>query len=167
MSQKWKMCLVSERGQTRAWIFITCTATRWRRPIHQAELSCWSQTFPIKTTPPQPLHAPSHCCCCCCLRCESRRSIHMGGEEREWKRAEGFWTLRPARPVLADVPRLQLFHNFSRVYRIPWTEPALFCFVFFLPITNINIKGCWCSQWCGWSHRAREEGVQPGSLGRY
>lgn len=51
MSQKWKMCLVSERGQTRAWIFITCTATRWRRPIHQAELSCWSQTFPIKTPP--------------------------------------------------------------------------------------------------------------------
>lgn len=54
MSQKWKMCLVSERGQTRAWIFITCTATRWRRPIHQRELSCWSQTFPIKT--------PRQCC---------------------------------------------------------------------------------------------------------
>lgn len=57
MSQKWKMCLVSERGQTRAWIFITCTATRWRRPIHQAELSGRSQTFPIKT--PSPAAPPS------------------------------------------------------------------------------------------------------------
>lgn len=50
-SQKWKMCLVSERGQTWAWKFITCTATRWRQPIHQAELSPRSQTFPIKRLP--------------------------------------------------------------------------------------------------------------------
>lgn len=48
-SQKWKMCLVSERGQTWAWKFITCTATRWRQPIHQAKLSPRSQTFPIKS----------------------------------------------------------------------------------------------------------------------
>lgn len=51
MSQKWKMCLVSERGQTWAWKFITCTATRWRQPIHQPELAPRSQTFPIKRLP--------------------------------------------------------------------------------------------------------------------
>lgn len=45
------MCLVSERGQTWAWKFITCTATRWRQPIHQAKLSPRSQTFPIKRLP--------------------------------------------------------------------------------------------------------------------
>lgn len=131
MSQKWKMCLVSERGQTRAWIFITCTATRWRRPIHQAELSRWSQTFPIKTPLPHHHHplAASRSC-----------SVKAGGpsawEEREMRECERsketcfaqLWTLRPAHriPSLTASPWLHWLQHFSLISAFSlflWTGP--------------------------------------------
>lgn len=87
------MCLVSERGQTRAWIFITCTATRWRRPIHQAELSRWSQTFPIKT-PPSSTHHHHHHHLAIALR---KQEVHPHGrkerEESVKERGELFCTV--------------------------------------------------------------------------
>lgn len=133
MSQKWKMCLVSERGQTRAWIFITCTATRWRRPIHQAELSRWSQTFPIKT-PPTP--TPTHTLSLPLLHCESRRSFRMGGKREE--RRDLFCTVmnfktstpHPQFGRCSAAPLVSLFFSHECLL---WTEPGLF-----LAITFIN-----------------------------
>lgn len=158
MSQKWKMCLVSERGQTRAWIFITCTATRWRRPIHQAELSRWSQTFPIKTPPPPPL--PSLCCLSLSL-CESRRSVRMGGKRDKWvwKRKQTcfaqLWTSSPAQhiPSLTAFPWLHRLHHFyliSAFVLFLWSGPDLF-----LAITLSILL--WPAEWT----------VRKGRIGRH
>lgn len=45
-SWMWKMCLLSERGQTWVQIFITCAETRWRQHIHHGNVS---HPFPIKS----------------------------------------------------------------------------------------------------------------------
>lgn len=151
------MCLVSERGQTRAWIFITCTATRWRRPIHQTELSRWSQTFPIKTPSPTPPHSLS-----LALR---KQEVHSHGriERKGSVKEQGdlFCTVLNFKtsthiPSLTSFSRLHWLYQFSLV--------SAFSLGLFLAIIFINtvVTGLVNGQ-----KRAGKESMQLGSLGRY
>lgn len=57
MFPMWKMCLQSERGQTRVQIFITCAETRWSQHIHHRNVSLRLHPLNIKSSPLSPAWA--------------------------------------------------------------------------------------------------------------